>query len=217
MRGIDQAFDDLRVVAIDDGDHIDPALVRLLHEGVVRKLGHLVPRAQVGPHQPAGHLHREGPALDPLLEARIGDVGRFQHLAVDGELPAVIDAAQAFRLRARQLKGCAPVQAGFGEKTRPAFAIAPQEEAFAEKFDHLGIAARLGQVRGLGHRHPESPHRVAHGGAWAGPAHRFVVLLAEHVSSFPWGGQRSSTSRGVRAREQHGVKQSFCSCSASVR
>ena len=72
--------------------------------------------------------------FDALRDETVGGFRRhLHHVAVDVKFPAVIEAAQATVLVARENQRRTPVRAVFIEHTDTAFAVAENDEILTEK------------------------------------------------------------------------------------
>ncbi len=108
-------------------------------------------------------MHGIGFVLALELEsAGFGLAGRVENIAANVEFPAVIEAAQAGFLVAAEGKRSAAVRTMFAEHAQAAFAVAEDDEVFAE---HAGSDRRaIGDGDFLGHagRQPMAAHDLAH-------------------------------------------------------
>ena len=85
-----------------------------------------------------------------MLEIAVGGLARLiDAIALDVELPAVIDAAEPARLVAAEKQGRGAVWATLVEETDAALGVAERDQPLAQKLDADRHAVGLGQlVRG---------------------------------------------------------------------
>ncbi len=123
-----------------------------------------------------------------------GSLGMSTHVAVHVELPAVIDAAQAALLVAREEQGRAAMAAIGVEQSDAARAVAEGDEVLAQEPHADGRAVALRQLarerRGL----PIAPEQLARRRAGRDPDQAFVLLGTQH-------GEAPSCDRRARLAE----------------
>ena len=108
-----------------------------------------------------------GSGVDLLLELH-GLVHLIDAVAVDVELPAVVDAAEAALFVPAEPEGGAAVGAELVEEADAPVGVTEGDEAFAEEPHPDGRTVRLRQLPGEEGRHPVPSHDLTHGGPWAG-------------------------------------------------
>ena len=134
MRGIDLAFEDLRPIARHMDFHDRHLGIRGRRERRRFERRHGVGRAHVGPDEAAGLTRRIGLVLDLVGDAGCRRLRRhLQDVAVDVDLPAVIEAAQPAFLVAAEHKRGAAVRAVLVEHAEPAVAVAKRHQVLAEQ------------------------------------------------------------------------------------
>ena len=111
-------------------------------------------------------------------------VGRLVHhvgaLAVDVELPAVIDAAQAAFFVAPQPQRRQPVGAQFLQQADASVGVAEGDQLLAQQLDANRLAVGFGQFPRQQSGHPVAAHQLAHGGTGADLGQRDVISLRNH-------------------------------------
>jgi len=179
MRGVDAALQRLQPVALLPHLRAVPVAFRHLGPLESRRRRHPLAWSHIGPDHPAGLRRRVGRQADLVAELL-----RFVHLidavAVDVELPAMIDAAQARLFVAPEPQRGAPMGAEFIDEADAAPAVAKTDEALAEQPDTYRRAVRLGQFAREKRRDPVSPQHVTHRGSGPGPRHQLVVFACQH-------------------------------------
>src|SRR3546814_6461494 len=106
-----------------------------IEEIPVRKRRSLRRVSQVDPDQATRLADRIGARAKPVFKPRVGNVRSLEHGTVDGEFPAMIDAADSAFLYPAEQQRCAAVAAMFGERSKGALGVAEHAEAFAANFD----------------------------------------------------------------------------------
>ncbi len=114
-------------------------------------------------------------------------VWHLHAIAVDIELPAVIDAAQSAFLVAAEIHRRPAVRTFLVEDADPALGVAECHHILAEQTKADRVAIRSRQFLGDEGGHPEAPEQFAHRRARAYPAQQFVLFGSQH------GGLRFST------------------------
>src|SRR3546814_10595449 len=107
-------------------------------------------------------------------------VRSLEHGTVDGEFPAMIDAADSAFLYPAEQQRCAAVAAMFGERSKGALGVAEHDEAFAANFDRKRDAIGLGQLGREHHRKPIMAERLAHRRVGTDAADQLVIGFTEH-------------------------------------
>jgi hypothetical protein len=116
-----------------------------------------------------------------VLEIGFGGlVGHVYARAVDGELPAVIDAADAPLFVSAKEERRATVGAIVLNQPGLAVRVAEGDELLAEQQDPHGVAVGGRQLGGEHGGDPVFPHQVAHGGPRPNARDELVVFFAEH-------------------------------------
>src|SRR5205823_1720286 len=119
-----------------------------------------------------------------LLEVAFGGlVGHVDASAVDGELPAVVDAADASLLVAAEEQRGAAVGAVVLNQADLARGVAVADQIFAEQPYAQWVAVRPRQFVGADRRQPVLAHEIAHRRAGANPTQVLVLRLAEHADN----------------------------------
>src|SRR6266446_10566649 len=103
---------------------------------------HPLARSHIGPDRPA-HLGRRIGGQVNLVAELLGLVHLIETIAVDVELPAMIDAAQAGFLVASEPQRSAAVRAKLVDQTDAALAVAKADQALAQQLDTNRRAVRL--------------------------------------------------------------------------
>jgi hypothetical protein len=148
-------------------------------------VAHLVGRAHVAPHKAAGFAGRIGLVLEALEQRAVGRLRRhLDDVAFDVEFPAVIEAAQAAFLVAREHQRGAAVRAEFVEHADAAFGVTEDDEAFAKQAHADRRAVRFGNLLGQAGGDPVPPHDLAHRGV-AFDAAEQVVFFGAHGAFAP--------------------------------
>src|SRR3546814_17284004 len=117
-----------------------------IEESPVRKRRSLRRVSQVDPDQATRLADRIGARAKPVFKPRVGNVRSLEHGTVDGEFPAMIDAADSAFLYPAEQQRCAAVAAMFGERSKGALGVAEHDEAFADNFDRKRDPIGLGQT-----------------------------------------------------------------------
>ena len=186
MHGIDGVFLDLEPVAGDVGeDHLGEAVFpgeRLPVWQQRRRFG-----AEIGPDDARACLHpvRFDPDLVTEPRFRGGDVLVWlgEASALGAEQPAVIGAAQAFRLDHAVHEIGAAMRALAVEQAKPALEVAIEDEILAEHPD--GAGRLVVEFAERGDRHPVTPEQPPHRRARPDLRQQTVAILAEHSSPPP--------------------------------
>src|SRR5216684_1316156 len=97
-----------------------------------RRCRHLFARSHIGPDHPADLGRRIGCQMDLVAEL-LRLVHLIDAIAVDVELPTVIDAAQAGFLVASEPQRGTAVRTKLVDEADPAFAVAKTDELLAEQ------------------------------------------------------------------------------------
>src|SRR6185436_4645975 len=93
-------------------------------------------------HHAAALRARIGGQRDLVLKVRFRTLVRLSEAgAIQSVLPAVVHAAKAALLVAREVERRAPMRAELADQTRPSARIAKRDEVLAEDPDALGAAA----------------------------------------------------------------------------
>ena len=182
VRGVEAAFERLQPVAfLDDFGDVAMAL-RSRGPGEFRQRRRTLGRAHIGPDDATQFDGRIGGQVD-LVTKRLGLVHLFYAAAVDGEFPAVIDAAQPIRLVAPEPKRGPAVRTVFVDEADPAGAVAKGDEVLPQQPHPHRRAIGLGQFPGEQGRDPIEPHRRAHRGALSDAGQQLVLLARQHGGS----------------------------------
>src|SRR5215472_9607814 len=96
--------------------------------------GHLLARTHIGPDDPADLGRRIGGQVNLVAEL-LRLVHLIEAIAVDVELPAVIDAAQAGFLVASEPQRSAAVRAKLIDQTDAVLAVTKADQAFAQQLN----------------------------------------------------------------------------------
>ena len=186
MRRVDLAFQYLRPVAVDP--HFGGADLGVARRRESRrfKVAHFVGRAHVAPDKPAGFACRIGFMLHAVGYEAVGRLRRhLDDVAVYVELPAVIEAAQAAILVAREHQRGAPVRAIFVEHADAAFGVAENDEVLAEQTDLDRRAVRMRHFLGQAGGDPVPAHDLAHRRVALDAAQQVVFLWRHHDGVSP--------------------------------
>ena len=150
MRGIDLAFDSLRVVAFLGPARAEDMGLRQVHPVEMRHLALLVGRPHIGPEDAAPYRCRVGGQTYLLTEVAVGRFrGKLGAIAVDVELPAVIDAADATFLVAAKKQVRAPMRTVPVDEADPPLSVAKGDKILAEQAhpDRCSVPARSARPR----------------------------------------------------------------------
>ena len=181
VRRVDRALEHLRPVARDV--HLDDADARFARRRPGRRLefAHRLARTHPDPEEAAAFAYRIGLVLLPEARRRArGFRGHVEHTALDIELPAVIQAAQAALLVAAEGERSAAVQAVLAKNSEAALRVPEDHQVLAEQ---ARSHRRPILVRGLlGHadRQPVAPHDLPHRRAALDAAQQFILLAGQH-------------------------------------
>ena len=134
--------------------------------------------AHIGPDQPAALDARIGLGLHARLQIVVARLARqVDAVAVDVELPAVIDAAEAALFIAAEEQRRGAVRAVLVEQADAALAVAEHDEPLAHQLHAHRRIVGLGDVVRKARRDPVAAHQLAH--RRAGPdAGEAVVVFA---------------------------------------
>ena len=180
MRRVRAALELLHVVHVGI-DAVHPhVLDGNVEEAPGRERRHLLGRAEIGPQEAARLARRIGLGLEPLAEVCIGAIRHVEDRAVDRELPAVIEAAQALVLVASERQRDAAVRTALFQEPQLAVAVLEGDQPLAQHLDPHGIAVRARQLLGQADGMPEASEHVAHPGSRPYPAQQLVVGLGQH-------------------------------------
>ena len=161
VRRVHAALERLEVVAVlpELGD--EPLGLRHQRPLEIGQAGRRAGRPHVRPDDAAALGARVGGQGDLVLEVRLRPlVGHVDAAAIRLVLPAVVDAAQAALLVAREVEGGAPVGAELGQQTGAPARGAVGHQVLAQDPHALDPTAR----RQLGRQHhgdPVLPHQIA--------------------------------------------------------
>jgi hypothetical protein len=195
VRRVDLAFEDLRPIAAHPDLGGADARIRHRRESGCLEFAHLLGRAHVGPYEPAGLARWVGLVPDALGNEAVGGFGRhLDHIAVHVEFPAVIKAAQAAFLVAREDQRCAPVRAVLVEHADAPLAVAEHHEILAEQAHLDRCAIRFGHFLGQARRDPVAAHDLAHRRVAFDAAQQIVFLRRHHGGILPRRTPRSQIS-----------------------
>jgi hypothetical protein len=181
VAGIDVALERLHPVAL--------ALIDL--HARVRQQGRLeigqrrrrLARPEIGPDETSALDARVRDGSHLLLEAALGRlVGHVDAAAADVELPAVVDAPEAFHFVAAVEEARAPMRAALAHQPDGAGRRAKRDEVLAQEPHAQRSAVTVGQLARDGGRNPVLPHQLAHRRAAPDPAQELVVFSAQHVA-----------------------------------
>ena len=186
VRGVDAALEALQPVALLD-DLGDVAVRgRRLRPREVRQRRPVLRRSEVGPDDAARLRRRVGRGADLVREAQLLRLVHHVHAAaVDVELPAVVDAAQAAVLVAAEEERHEPVRAVLVEEPDAAARVAEGDQLLAEQLDAHRRAVGPGQLPREERGDPVAPQRLAHRGAAADARHSLVVFACHHRVVLP--------------------------------
>src|SRR5262249_53678589 len=134
----------------------------------------------VGPHYAAFFAHRISGGLDALLEALVAIVRRLENGAVNRELPAMVEAADAAFLDAAQRQRRAAVRAKLVEDADFPVAVPKNHQPLAQQRGAQRIAVRFRYLAGDTDRQPITPEDFTHGRARADPGDSLVVTSWKH-------------------------------------
>src|SRR5439155_5709105 len=118
-----------------------------------------------------------------LVAELLGLVHLIEAVAVDVELPAMIDAAQAGFLVASKPQRSAAVRAEFVDKADTALAVAKADQTLAQQLNANRRAVGLRKLPRKKRRNPVAPQHVTHRGPRSRPRHQFVVFARQHYSA----------------------------------
>jgi len=111
-----------------------------------------------------GLARRIGFMLDLAREAAFRRLRRhLEHVAVDVEFPAVIEAAEPAILVAREHERGTPVRTQLVKHAKPSLAVAEDDEVFAQQPHLDGRAIRLSDLFRQAGGNPMPPHDLSHG------------------------------------------------------
>ena len=200
MAGVDPALDALGPVVLLQA--LADVAMLWRHQAPLqlgRHFRHVLPLAEIGPDHPAPFDDGVGLGLDLLAQRRVGRLGRHVHdVAVDVELPAMVDAAQTAFLVAPEPEIDATVRAVAVEQAEAAVGVLEGDQVLAQHPHAHRRAVGHGQLFRQQHRHPEAAHQVAHQRARTHAGQIFIVLFGEHERLF-------SDLRGRAARRSDGA------------
>src|SRR3546814_11483859 len=117
-----------------------------IEEIPVRKRRSLRRVSQVDPDQATRLADRIGARAKPVFKPRVGNVRSLEHGTVDGEFPAMIDAADSAFLYPAEHPRCAAVAAISGERAKGALGVAKPDQAFADNSHRKRDAHGLGRT-----------------------------------------------------------------------
>lgn len=182
VAGVDAAFHALRPIVLLQA--LADVTMRGRHQSpfqLGRHRRHVRLVAEIGPDHPAPLDDRIGLGLHLGTQRRIGGLGgHVEDIAVNVELPAVVDAPQAAFLVASEPQIDQPVGAIAVEQTQAAVGVFEGDQVLAQHAHPHWRAIRRRQFFRQQHRHPEPPHQVAHQRAGTHAGQVFVVLFCEH-------------------------------------
>jgi hypothetical protein len=112
--------------------------------------------------------------------AALGLRRHFEDVAVDVDLPAVIEAAKPAILVAPEGERGAAVRAMLAERAEAAGAVAKDDELLAEKAKAHGRAVALGHLFRHAGREPVPAHDLAHRPIALDAAQEIVLLVCQH-------------------------------------
>src|SRR5216683_4105839 len=212
VRGVDAAFERLEPVAFLP--YFRDVAMALRYLSPLERGGrrHQFARSQIGPDHPA-HLGSRISRQVDLVAELLGLVHLIDAIAVDIELPAVINAAQTRLFVASEPQRGASVRTELVDQTDPALAVAKTDQTFAQKLNANRPAIGFRKLARKQRWDPISPQHVTHRGPRSGPRHQFVVFARQHYStssssngrrrkSCTLAGLRSSTDRTRAARSE---------------
>src|SRR4029453_12821764 len=158
-----------------------------------------------GPHKTAAFACGIGFLLAIELQpAALGLAGLIKDVALNVELPAVIETAQAALFVAPEGKRGAAVQTALAENAQASLGVAEDDEVFAQHARPDGCAAGLGHFLGQAGRQPMAPHDLAHRPVAFDAGEEIVVFPADHfvLAQQPGYSLASPLAKGVRGRQK---------------
>jgi hypothetical protein len=180
MRGVDLAFQRLQPVAFLDAHRHMQLLGGHQVPLQLRKRRRVNLRPHPGPQHAVALAHGVGLDLHVAAHRRAGRLGGdVQALAVDVELPAVVDAAQPVLLVAREDHGGGTVRAGMVHQADTAAGVAEGDEVLAQQAHavRLAVGHHVGTAQ---ERDPVQAHQRAHRRAGPDPHQALVVFAGKH-------------------------------------
>ena len=115
-----------------------------------------------------------------LIRSPFGRIGQIDAIAINVELPTVIDTAEAALLIAAPEQVRAPVRAVGIQNADAAMTVPERNQIFAKDAQSDRRSVRFRHLGGQHHRQPKTPKQVPHCSSWADPNQQFVVFNGHH-------------------------------------
>ncbi len=129
MTRIEQRLQHLHPVGILHQVGVEAVRFGQIEPRIVGQGGLLLCGSEIHPDEAAGLAHRISPGLEAILEFRIHDIRRLEHLAVGVELPTMIDTAQPALFDTAEHQRRTPMRAVLVQKPDPAVGAPESHEA----------------------------------------------------------------------------------------